>query len=297
MRRTFLFASFFVLCFIPTHVFAATFLFRSTVQSAQVGDVVSITVGVDPMQENINALEGTFTFSSDILEPLAVRTTDSLVNAWIVEPYVAAPGSIAFSGIIPGGLGESLIAREDASAFIPLFSVDFRVASEGTAGFSLPDGVVLLNDGVGSPAQVYVVTGSIPVSGFANVPGEISSLQDLQPPESFTAEIVHDAALDSGRWNLIFSTKDLQTNIAYYEVQRGSGDFVRVQSPYRIQAWWPVSYTVRAVDTAGNVQVAPSVRVPLANILLRWGILSASVCVLMMSGGIIKKVLSVLRKR
>lgn len=273
----------------------AMFLFRVDSTTAQVGDVLTATVGLDAMGESLNALEGTFTFSSDLLEPLAVRTTDSLVSMWLTEPQLAVPGKISFSGIVPGGFGNTLIPGADPS-FLPLFTVDFRVTQEGTASFSLPDGVVLMNDGLGTPAIVYVATGNVPVVGVGDV--EVySSVEDTEPPLSFSPLVVRDAALGDGSWQLLFSTTDLETGVAYYEVQRGSGSFVRAESPYAISAWSPFSYTVRAVDDAGNVQVADAVRVPVEALVLRWGILCAIVFVLMMSGGIIWKKSSASRRK
>jgi hypothetical protein len=265
----------------------AMFLFRVDNTTAQVGDVLTVTVGLDAMGESLNALEGTFTFSSDILEPLAVRTTDSLISMWLTEPASAQVGKIPFSGITPGGFGSTLIPGADPG-FLSLFTVDFRVTQEGIASFSLPDGVVLMNDGLGTPAVVYVATGNVPVVGVGDVEA-YSSVEDTEPPLSFFPFVVHDVALGDGSWQLLFSTTDLETGVAYYEVQRGSGDFVRAESPYAINPWFPFSYTVRAVDDAGNAQVADAVYVPVEAFALRWGILCAIVFVLMMSGGIIWK--------
>ena len=265
----------------------AMFLFRVDSTTAQVGDVLTVTVGLDAMGESLNALEGTFTFSSDILESLAVRTTDSLVSIWLAEPALTEAGKISFSGIVPGGFGSTLIPGTDPS-FLPLFTVDFRVTQEGVASFSLPDGVVLANDGLGTPAIVYVSTGNVPVVGVGAVE-PYTQVIDTEPPLSFFPLIVRDATLGDGSWQLLFSTTDLETGVAYYEVQQGNGDFMRAESPYTINAWLPTAYTVRAVDDAGNVQVADAVHVPVEAFVLRWGILCAIVFVLMMSGGIIWK--------
>lgn len=265
----------------------AMFLFRVDSTTAQVGDVLTVTVGLDAMGESLNALEGTFTFSSDVLESLGVRTTDSLVSMWLTEPALVEPGKVSFSGIVPGGFGSTLIPGADPS-FLPLFTTDFRVTQEGVASFSLPDGVALINDGLGTSAIVYVATGSVPIVGVGDVEPYVQ-VEDTEPPLSFFPLLSRDVTLGDGSWQLLFSTTDLETGVAYYEVQKGYGDFVRAESPYSISAWFPFSYTVRATDDAGNIQTADPVRIPFESVVLRWGILCAIVFVLMMSGGIIWK--------
>ncbi len=125
----------------------------------------------------------------------------------------------------------------------------------------LENSQVLLNDGLGTPAQ-FKSRGAIfnLLSEKTEAPKreweEKVSKDDILP-ESFDIEINRDSAIFGGKYFVIFSTTDKQTGIDHYEVKEGKGDWKRTSSPYLLEDQKLKSIIeVKAVDKAGNVRIA-----------------------------------------
>jgi hypothetical protein len=108
-----------------------------------VGDTAVFSIYVDTPNDAINAVSGTLTFPSDLLQVVSISKNASILTLWVQEPsYSNTAGTATFEGIAPnpGFTGSSG----------KIFSVTFRVKGAGVARLAINDGQVLANDGQGT---------------------------------------------------------------------------------------------------------------------------------------------------
>jgi hypothetical protein len=121
---------------------ASSFILNPSSGSYIVGSIIPVAIFVDTEGVNINAVSGELVYSDDVLRPVSIRISDSLVNLWIRQPSaVEHEGKIIFEGLIlnPGFSGRGKIAM-----------INFEVYAPGEATVAFTSGVTLANDGFGS---------------------------------------------------------------------------------------------------------------------------------------------------
>lgn len=70
---------------------------------------VMASIILDPENEKIGAISGTFSFPSDFFEVADILVKDSVVSMWLTPPHISGGTSsdtrthVSFEGIIPGG--------------------------------------------------------------------------------------------------------------------------------------------------------------------------------------------------
>lgn len=218
-------------------------------------------VRLDAGRESLNAVEGTLTFPSELLELKELRDGNSIVNFWLERPAADEKnlGSVRFSGVVPGGFG-----GDDGL----LFRAAFSARTEGAGTISVKNAHALKNDGQGSPAAITIVGADVRVAAAAvEAPASaVPEETDVTPPEPFTPVYGRDPLAYDGRWFLAFSTQDKGIGIAYYEVSEGGRAFASATSPYALKDQrLRARVAVRAVDRSGNareVLPAPPPSVP-----------------------------------
>jgi len=237
----------------PNMALASQFYFSPLADEIGVGGEIEVSVILNPEDEQINAIEGEIIYPSDAVEVSDIRYGDSVVNIWIQSPSVLErDNKIIFSGIIPGGF--SGIQEPFAPKTIDgkLFSLILKTKKEGDYLLSLTSGKALLNDGLGSSAEVSTRDFRLRVSSERGVSMNKSFTDDI-PPESFSPEVTSDPNAFNGKYFLIFSTQDKNSGIDHYEVKEGWGKWVVVESPYILEDQELKSrIKVKAIDRAGN---------------------------------------------
>lgn len=230
------------------NVFAANIAVDSQNAEMRIGDANLIEVFLDTEEEEVNALEGSLAFPSDMFEIKEVRDGNSAVTFWVERP-TASNGAIKFSGIIPGG-------HVGKKSF--LFSVVARALRAGPASFNVHEAQVLLNDGKGTPTSVRVRPLTFAVSEAVSEPGIVASQnEDREPPEAFVPLLSRDVNLFGGQRFLVFATQDKGSGIDHYEVREGRGQYTVAESPYLLQNQKAdQDIFVKAVDKMGYERVA-----------------------------------------
>lgn len=214
-----------------------------------------VKVSLDTKEERVNAVEGTVSFPTDLLELKEVRDGNSAINFWIEKPSEREAGKVSFSGITTGGFsGPEMF----------LFSLVLRGKQAGNSALNLENVQVLANDGLGTKISTKIIPFNVSVSEGTGT-HENLAVDDTTPPESFTPFISSDPSLFDGKYFAVWSTVDKQTGIDHYEVKEsrwfwlgGLGDEYAVhESPYLLedQALKSRIY-IKAIDKAGNERIA-----------------------------------------
>ncbi len=223
--------------------FAAEFSF---IDAKGIGPLVAedglmVDLILDTQGENINALEGTIIFPTDLLELKRVDDGGSIVNYWINRPDFKDDN---FAGIIPAGF----------NGRAKVLSLIFEVKAGGNDIIDLTDARVLLNDGKASDAVLGIKDFPFQFPNGASIADDtlVKDELDTDPPEEFNILFTKDENLFDGQYVLIFATQDKGSGVAYYAVNEGEG-FYEAQSPYVLsEQGLSQGVIVRAFDKAGN---------------------------------------------
>lgn len=132
-----------LLFFVPYSVFAASLNLSPATLSRTVGNTFSVVVYVSSSEKSINAVAGTISFPTDLLEVVSVSKVNSVINLWVEEPtFSNTQGIVNFEGIAlnPGYLGNQG----------NIITLTVRAKSVGLANMSFSSGSILANDGAGT---------------------------------------------------------------------------------------------------------------------------------------------------
>jgi hypothetical protein len=218
------------------------------------GDQVKVDFWLKADEDILNAIEGNIYYSNDLLEPVLIHYSNSVISLWIDYPIIEN-GKIYFSGIIPGGF--------DYEG--PLFSVYFKAINLGKSDIGFESIKMFSNDGKGSEIITKTNIVSFDILENKGINKELVSLlniNDNDRPEIFLPTIQKDKNIFDNKWFLIFNTQDKGSGIDYFEVREISNDskndtgWIRTESPYLLKDQGLRSEVyVRAVDHAQNVRV------------------------------------------
>ncbi len=232
------------------------------------GTPFAVTVYLDPQGQSVNALEGNLTFPNDKLQLENVYGSDSIVSLWIERPHEAVSGTIAWSGIMPGGFGGVLEPNEAQPTPGQVAVAVFKPLQIGTATIGFGNVSVLLNDGRGTPATVTMSTLTVSVAASSSTAGAAlptALIGDNVPPEPFQINLSRSPNLFNDQWFIAFVAHDKGTGVASYDVLESrtpvvdfsSAAWQPVINPYVLKDQSLASYVyVRATDYAGNSRLA-----------------------------------------
>lgn len=235
------------------------------------GEDFSVNIRVDTQGECINAVEINVAFSNAILQAIDFNDANSILNLWIKKPEInQIDGKIIFAGGIPNGYCGQISGDPGKSNLIG--AIMFRSATDninsnnGQISF-LPDSRVLLNDGMGTLANLTTKNLDFQINEKRiEIPSfrwyEILKKDNI-PPEKFQPEISKNSLVFDNKYFLVFSTTDKQTGIDYYEICEIPQTISlkgalcnKADSPYLLKDQSLRSIIeVRAVDKAGNKQI------------------------------------------
>lgn len=214
-------------------------------QEIQVGQIFDVQMLIKA-PEDINAVQGRVSVSSDTLAIKEIRDGNSVINFWVERPHETA-GGIAFAGIVPGGYQ----AKQGL-----LFTVRFQATKEGPATLQLLDAVVLKNDGLGTQAPLAVQPFSFSVVAAKGLVPALPATADKEPPEAFQPVIAKDPNIFDEKWFVTFATQDKGSGIDYYQIEEGTSAWRKAESPYLLSDQsLSQRVFVKAIDRSGNERV------------------------------------------
>lgn len=133
---------------------AASLVVSPNTGNFNVGDTFPVSVYAVSSDQALNALSGRINYPADKLTVVSVSKSSSIVNFWTIDPgeYASEPGVIRFEGVVlnPGYKG----SRGS------IFSITFKVKSQGSASVNFLSASILANDGKGTNILSSVRDGS-----------------------------------------------------------------------------------------------------------------------------------------
>jgi hypothetical protein len=272
---------FFVCLTIPTAAEAALLYFDPSEASVYRGDTITLALRLDTDEgECVNTVDAVITYGEG-MRAVDVSRGDSILNLWVEDPKInEAERTITFAGGLTGGYcgraaGDPSLTN--VIARIVLQSPGFTVGggeTPSTAVDILDTSTVLLNDGLGTPADLRREGALITLLSTPGTErtdewrGEVNN--DSTPPSDFAISIAQDPVAFSGQYFITWNTQDKQSGMDHYEVMeepledfyafrwgRADAPWVETESPYVLKDQTLNStIRVKAIDKAGNETIA-----------------------------------------
>ena len=216
------------------------------------GEEVALDLTIEAIAgEKINALD----LSVPLPEGMRfVRSSDtgSIISLWVDRPF-EKDGSVALSGIAPGGFDGIIdpVYASDAFKRSPVFVATIFVVADNAGTYTLSPFNTrgYLHDGNGT--EIIGTSTSAKVIVDEKTIGRPTT-PDILPPLPFTITLVRDPLLYDGAPTILFSTKDNQSGLAYYEITETGMKSMRGESPYKLLGPARGVVKVTAFDNAGN---------------------------------------------
>lgn len=226
-------------------------IYIETGKEIKAGQEVVLRVMLNTEGKSINTIEGNIQvkgFEKDILQ---IHEGGSDFTMWPDKPSLVGD-TISFVGGVPSGIdtGNAL-----------LFTIVAKPKDINMAYIAFKNITAYVNDGTGSTVSVKgdaikLTEVSVNNANTVNSIGD-TLLSDTVPPLAFEVTLGQDSSILNGKYFISFSTNDANSGVSRYEVQEGDGQLIRSGSPYQLQDQSLQSrVTVRAIDNAGNVQIA-----------------------------------------
>lgn len=240
----------FCLLILPVHANALS-VSINTENTVHAKDVFIVNVSVDTEGQPINTIEGDIVFSdgSKNFEIRDVSIAGSAMTLWPRRPSLSTNGdSISFTGGVPGGV----------SGNISLFKIIVYTRNPSELRVGAHDVVAYANDGKGTALNIANTESIISIIDPLTDPidrwTELVSKDNI-PPEPFEIVLYQDPSLYGGQKFLSFGAVDMQSGVAYYEVQEGQALPVRTGDQYvLVNQDKTEDIIVTAYDIAGNAR-------------------------------------------
>lgn len=155
--KSFILLSTLVILVYPVKTFADTLFISPSSGNYTEGQAFSVRVAVSSTRQAINAVSGTLSFPSDLLQVTSISKGSSILTLWVQEPsYSNARGTVSFEGVVPNPGFSGSDGR--------VVTVNFRVIKSGTAKLSFSNGSLLANDGYGTNVLKNIGTANFNLS-------------------------------------------------------------------------------------------------------------------------------------
>jgi hypothetical protein len=255
MRKTISAISLAILFVAPSLVFAAKLSVTAN-PSVVLGQSFQVNVALDTQGDDANAIQGELMFPPGLFTLEGINDGASPVSLWIEAPHETSPGTISFSGIIPGGFTGT------ASSVVGIVLVP---VATGAGEVGIQNAQLLRNDGQGSAIALATMgqTVAIVSSSASGAPSGPST--PFTVPERFMPVVAQDPNIYGGKYFLVFSTTDKGSGIDHYDVTEVPAGTALGQNPSWIEATSPYllkdqtlssDIYVRAVNNGGSATVA-----------------------------------------
>lgn len=118
-----------------------------------VGDTLTVTVVLDSVPENVNAVQATLEFPSNVFSYISEDRSKSVFNFWVQEPVVE-DNKISFIGGTPAGV---------TGSGLKVLTFTMKAKGSGAALLTLNDALVTANDGEGTNVLKEIKSASVTV--------------------------------------------------------------------------------------------------------------------------------------
>lgn len=262
-----------ILFFVPFVSQAATLRFDPVTKDVGAGDVFVANIRIDVApDECVNAASIAVSYPTNLLRLNTLSRGESIFTLWIDEKIDHDLGQVSFTSGIPAGYCGRTAGDPGNTNIIGKLAFQY-VGNQGNPDALvqfLPETEVILNDGLGTKAELNVSNLTVKSSIAGTKKNEWLDIvnQDTFPPEPFTSEIIQDVTLEDKPYILVFDTTDKQSGVEHYELveedpksfgfrfgSRVKAKMSIAKSPYVLQDQTLSSrIVVRAYDHAGNYE-------------------------------------------
>ncbi|MEI7741537.1 MAG: hypothetical protein WCJ29_03465 [bacterium] len=229
-----LFVFIFLFCF-ASPVFAARINISVSDNQVAPGSPVIMRVLLDTQGATINAVEGELRLSGKAFAIKSVSEAHTQVTEWLDRPMAISGKdeiTIPFSGLIIGGVsGKS----------ITLFNFEVQAIAANAGSVRLVNAVGYLNDGNATPV-------SLTLNPVFSLDKSLESVlkQDSVAPEPFGVVLNRDLNLYNFRWYLMYSAKDRDSGVSWYEIREPDGHIYQTTE---------LTYALHDQTTSGKIIV------------------------------------------
>ncbi len=123
---------------VPTSVQAASVYFSPSSGQYQIGDLVTVTIYIDSVQDTLDAVSGTLSFTQDTVEVTSISRSGSFLNLWTQEPIFSnSNGTVSFKG--------TALNRGFRGSGGKVITINFKVIKSGSASLRYTSLSVLAN--------------------------------------------------------------------------------------------------------------------------------------------------------
>lgn len=199
---------------IPRSIFASELIFKLIPNTEVEEKIQTIEVRIDPQSKNLNVVEGTINFESNILDKTIVdiETGGSVLTIWTKKPeYLQNEKIISFAGGSQVGFDkESLLFRIKISSNI---SGNLIILSTNSKAY--------LSDGLGTIDEIPISSININLEKTDTNLLNRGSLDKVSPYFEFV-NIGKDANTYDGKYFISFNAIDDNSGISYFEIKEGN---------------------------------------------------------------------------
>jgi hypothetical protein len=174
---------------------AATLYIKPSQTEISVGNIVSVTVGVDTSGKAINNAESIIQFPPDLLEVVSVDNNLSIFSIWVEQPnFSNNVGQITFNGGIPSPGFQGSDGK--------IISIIFKTKKAGIASVIFSSSAVRENDGLGTDilnekfgSNINIIhTDNVVQEAITGLPSKTSKTKlsiDSYPPKVKIGDIIN----------------------------------------------------------------------------------------------------------
>ncbi len=187
-------ASFIFFIFFTTSVDAASLFLSPATGAFSLGKSFSVSVYVSSADQSINAVSGTLSFPSNLLQVVSLSKSGSVMSLWVQEPgFSNGAGTVNFEGVVlnPGYIGSSG----------KIITINFKTKAIGTALVNFSSSSVLANDGQGTNILTGAGSGRFDVAVAAT---ESTASESTTPTEAvgtpLAPKIISSTHPDPDKW-------------------------------------------------------------------------------------------------
>lgn len=252
--KYFLSTIFIIFITVPTITLAAEIDFAmQNNQEKKLHEQFFVDVLIDPLQQDINGVEGVVQYDRTTLSLLRVEDGGTIINLWVNRPKDTEQG-VLFAGIITNGFSGVIDPFEsDKRMSGKLFRMVFESIRPGIAPISTTNTNTTRNDGKGTLDSVK--ENEVTITITKTIAQELYKSIDTELP-TLSAQRIRNPLLYDNKFTLVFLAQDSGSGIARVEVQEGYNEWRTIESPYLLEDQQMHSILkVRAVDNNGNTQL------------------------------------------
>lgn len=283
MKKLF-YATLFLMPFVSS---AATLRIDPATKVVGVGDIFVANIRIDVAKDEcVNAAAVSVSYPPNLLRVNTLSRGESIFTLWLDELIDHDKGVVNFTSGIPGGYCGHTSGDPGNTNIIGKIVFQFKGENVGSVANVIftPDTEVILNDGLGSKAELIASGMTITSGTSSNLKNEWLDVvkNDTFAPEIFTPMIIQDNTVKDSPYMLVFDTIDKQSGVEHYEIlEEDPNSFgfrfgTRIKeklsiakSPYILQDQSLRSrIVIRAYDHAGNMEeqiVPPRNMLPIFN--------------------------------